>query len=826
MNMREDQDLHEKQSTFDFKGFIFSLLNHWPLFLLSFILAFAVAYYINVRKLPIYLIENLVSIRDDQNPFFTTNTSLTFNWGGTTDKVNTSVITLKSRSHNEKVVDRLQYYMSYLKDGNFQKIDAYKQTPFFVEIDTLNWQILNHPIKVVFKDSVNFTLSTDFDDGKNFEFQNYGSKEKKSQFVESGTYKKEFSIGQKINEPFFSGTFMPNPEVISQPGTSYYLVFRDFNQTVANYLGIRVNPENKAASVLRMGLTGNNKAKLVDYLNTSVQVLSDDMLERKNLFATKTIKFIDSSLAQKSAELSNVEDELNKFKNKHAIMDLEREGAEISSKLNELDIRREMVNRELEYYNILEEYLVTRSDYRDVPAPSVAGISESSVVSGVGKIIALAEERSKLQYSFKEDAPIFHDIDRQINAVKSVLLENIRSSNSLKNRELNSINRDISHYENEIRKLPQEQQDLLKIERRYNLSESTYNLFLSKRSEAGLVKAANVSDVLVIDPAKDTGGGKIGPNTQLNYVMAGLYGLFIPVFIVFARVFFDNKIRDIKQLEKITPIPVLGMVGKSKAVSNLAVLESPKSAISEAFRNLRSSLQFLYKEQGTTGSKTVLITSSISGEGKSFCAINLVSVFALSDKKAVLVDLDLRKPKISKYFDMDNSIGVSDFLINEADLNSIIKKTEYENLDIVTSGRTPPNPSELLIGERFTLLLEKLKERYDYIVLDSPPIGLVTDSLDISKKVDATLYIARYNYTGKNMFAYINEKYRRGEIENISVVMNGHIGRGGYGYGYNYNYGYGSYRYGYGYGYTNQGYHDEPPNPSFWSRIKNKIKKD
>lgn len=824
--MKEDQDLYEKQSTFDFRGFLFSLLKHWPLFVLSFVIAFGIAYYINVRKQPIYLIENLVSIRDDQNPFFTTNTSLTFNWGGTTDKVNTSIITLKSRSHNEKVVDRLAYYMTYLREGNYQKVDAYKQTPFFVEIDTARWQILNQPIKIVFKDSVNFNLSINFSEQGEFPFQNFGTKEKGTRFVDAKNFSKDFSIGQRISEPFFSGIFMPNPEVISKPGTPYYIVFRDFNQTVAGYLGVRVNPENRNASVLRMGLTGHNKAKMVDYLNTSVRVLSEDMLNRKNLFATKTIKFIDSSLAEKSAELTNVEDELNQFKNKHSILDLEREGAEISSKLNELDVRREMANRELEYYEILEQYLITRSDYRDVPAPSVAGISESSIISGVGKIISLAEERSKLQYSFKEDAPIFNDIDRQINAVKSVLLENIRSSSSLKNRELNAIRQDIARYEGEIRKLPQEQQDLLKIERRYNLSESTYNLFLSKRSEAGLVKAANVSDVMTIDLAKDTGGGKIGPNTQLNYVMAGLYALFIPIFIVFARVFFDTKIRDIKQLEKITPIPVLGMIGKSRSVSNLAVLESPKSAISEAFRNLRSSLQFLYKEQGVMGSKTVLITSSISGEGKSFCAINLVSVFALSDKKAIIVDLDLRKPKISKYFNIDNTIGVSDFLINETDIDGIIKETDYQNLNIITSGRTPPNPSELLIGERFKLMLELLKERYDYIVLDSPPIGIVTDSLDISKNVDATLYIARYNYTKKAMFAYINEKYRRGEVKNISVVMNGHIGQGGYGYGYNYNYGYGSYRYGYGYGYSNQGYHDNSVNPSFWQRIKSKLKKE
>lgn len=800
--MSDEYEISEKQSLFDFRGYLYSLLNHWPLFLISFTLAFSIAYYINVRKLPIYLITNLVSISDDQNPFFTSNTSLTFNWGGTTDKVNTSIITLKSRSHNEKVVEKLQYYMTYLREGKYQRVDAYKQTPFVVVADTNAWQILNHPIKIVFRDSVNFTLSISFDEDSEVLLQNYTTKETSRLFFEEGEYSNDFYIGQHISLPFFSGVFMPEPKVISSSGTPYYLIFDDYNTVVREYLDVRVDTESKGSSVLRMELAGHNKAKLVDYLNTSVQVLSQGMLERKNLFATKTIKFIDSSLAEKSMELSTVEDELNKFKNKHAIIDLEREGAEISSKLNELDVRREMVNREVDYYNILQDYLTTRSDYRDVPAPSVAGISESSIVSGVGKIVAMAEERSKLRHSFKDDAPIFQDIDRQINAVKNVLLENIRSSNSLKNKELNKIKQDIARYEGEIRKLPKEQQDLLNIERRYNLSQNTYNLFLEKRSEAGLVKAANVSDVIVIDPAKDTGGGKIGPNTQLNYVMAGLYGFFIPVFIVFVRVFFDTKIRDINQLEKITPIPVLGMVGKSTGTSNLAVLNSPKSAISEAFRNLRSSLQFLYKQQGVVGAKTVLITSSISGEGKSFCAINLASVFALSDRRTVIVDLDLRKPKISTYFDIDNTIGVVDYLIHDKDLDEITQKTEFENLHIITSGRTPPNPSELLIGDRFNELLNTLKERYDYIVLDSPPIGLVTDSLDLSKLVDATLYVARYNYTKKSMFAYINEKYRRGEVRNISVVMNGHIGKGSYGYGYNYNYGYGGYgSYGYGYNY-------------------------
>jgi uncharacterized protein involved in exopolysaccharide biosynthesis len=639
--MSEEFDINEVHTTFDFKGFLFKLLRFWPLFLVSLGIAFAIARYINVRKLPVYQMNNLVSIKDDQNPFFTSNTSLTFNWGGTTDKVNTSVITLRSRTHNEKVVERLQFYVNYQRAGKYQLVDAYKQTPFFVIVDTAKAQILNKQFTVVFKDSVTFTMSAEFNAGA-LTLQNYHTKEKSSRYFEAESFSRDYRFGEKISLPFLGATFMANPELAVSPGTTYYFSFQNFDGVVGRYNGISVAPLSKGSSVIRLSLVGQNKARLVDYLNTSIKVLSDDMLERKNLFATKTIRFIDSSLSKKSLEVRDAEDELNTFKNKSAIFDLEIEGTEINNKLNALDIRKEALDQELNYYNTLEAYLVGRSDYRNVPAPSVAGISEGSITTSVARIISLAEERNKLQYSYKEGAPIFADIDRQIDAVKIVLLENINSSKGLKRQEQAGINRDIAKYENEIRKLPKEQQELLKIERRYNLSQGAYNLFLSKRSEADLVKAANVSDVLVIDPAKDIGGGQVGPNTKLNNVMASMLGFAIPFLFVFLLVFFDTKVHTVNDIKRLSKIPILGVIGRSPIESSLVVIDKSKSSIAEAFRTIRASLQFIYKKQGIEGTKTVLITSSVSGEGKTFCSINIASVFALSEKKTILVGLDLR----------------------------------------------------------------------------------------------------------------------------------------------------------------------------------------
>lgn len=324
--MSEEFEINEVQNTFDFRGFLFKLISYWPLFLISLAIGFGIAYYINVRKLPIYRMENMISIKDDQNPFFTTNTSLTFNWGGTTDKVNTAIITLRSRTHNEKVVERLQYYLNYRVDGKYQLVDAYKRTPFTVKVDTTKPQILGKQLRVIFKDTVSFTLKADFSGGMHTLQYYKGEKEKIRKHFEAQKFERDFRMGEKIDLPFFSGQLLPNPDVQVVPGRIYYLNFINFDSAVGSFSRIGVQPESKGSSVLKLNLTGTNKAKLVDFLNASVQVLSEDMLERKNLFATNTIKFIDSSLQAKSKELLGVEDELNQFKSDSEIFDLDTEG--------------------------------------------------------------------------------------------------------------------------------------------------------------------------------------------------------------------------------------------------------------------------------------------------------------------------------------------------------------------------------------------------------------------------------------------------------------------------------------------------------------------
>ena len=269
-----------------------------------------------------------------------------------------------------------------------------------------------------------------------------------------------------------------------------------------------------------------------------------------------------------------------------------------------------------------------------------------------------------MAYAVKSEK-IFRDFDNQMEAVKNVLLENIATAKSSLEYDLAIVRSKMNQTESKIKRLPDDQQQLIKIKRKYDLSDNIYSTFLQKRSEADIVKAANLSDIHFIDPAKDIGGGLIGPKTGVNYVLALFLGLLLPLVIIVVLFFINNTIHNPEDISRLTTIPLIGIVGINNEIDNLAVYQKPKSALSESFRAIRSSLQFLYKKKNLDGAKTLMITSSVSGEGKTFCSINIATVFALSEKKTVIVGLDLRKPKLFEEFNLNNEVGVVNYLIKQ-----------------------------------------------------------------------------------------------------------------------------------------------------------------
>lgn len=810
----KDFSIFENHSNFDFKGFLLKIISYWKWFLASLIIAFTIAYQVNIRKEKIYGMQTMISIKEERNPFFTSNTSLVFNWGGVSDQVNGITTVIQSRSHNELVVDKLQYYIDYFVQGKYNLIDAYGAVPFYLNIDKDKGQLAGKLIGIKFLSPNEYEIRIPFENNSASTIT-YSSNTYSNTAVQPTEFVRKFKVGEKVSLPFLNWNLQINDNPGLYTGNEYFVQFNDFDGTVSRYRGVSVNADDKGGSILTLGMQGTNKARMVEYLNATVKMLIKIQLDGKNQFATNTIRFIDSTLVAMESQLKQTGSELKSFRKDKNIYEIEGGGEKVSEKIMDFDVEKDQVTRKISYYNSLKSYLNNSVDYSKLPAPSVAGIEDPNIVVNISKLIALSTQRSEMAYAVKSDK-IFRDFDNQMQAVKSVLLENIASAKGSLMTDLAMVNAKLGQAESTVKRLPEEQQELLKIQRKYDLSDNIYTEFLKKRNEAEIVKASNLSDIHFIDPAKDIGGDLIGPKTSVNYILALFAGILIPLFFILGIFFVNNSIQNTEDISKLTQIPLIGVIGVNNDSLNLAVFDKPKSALSEAFRAIRSSLQFLYKKQQVSGSKTLMITSSISGEGKTFCSINIATVFALSEKKTVIVGLDLRKPRLSDEFGLKNQIGVVNYLIKQNSLDEITNSTEITNLDVILSGPIPPNPSELILSETMKELILELKQKYDYIILDTPPVGLVSDALELAQFADVTLYIVRQNYTKKEMITLLNTRIKRGELNNASIVLNGYENKAKYGTAYGYGYGYGAYA---------NGYHEEEVKLSFWKTILNKFSK-
>ncbi|HRB54486.1 MAG TPA: polysaccharide biosynthesis tyrosine autokinase [Bacteroidia bacterium] len=382
------------------------------------------------------------------------------------------------------------------------------------------------------------------------------------------------------------------------------------------------------------------------------------------------------------------------------------------------------------------------------------------------------------------------------------------------------INSQLNKTNSKLRELPKAEKELTNIQRQALITEQLYTYLLQKRAETAIILASTISDSKVVDNAR-TMISPVKPVKGITYTIAVLLGLFIPATFVYFKEILDDRIKNRKILERNSPIPVLGIVSLTSNENNVVVNLRPHSQVTEAFRSIRSNLQYFH---GAQTNNIILITSSISSEGKSFCAINLAAILASGGKKVVMIGCDLRKPQQPANFKLSSSTGLSNYLIGTASIDEIIQHSPEMGLDLILSGPKPPNPSEILLNEKMGQLITLLKSKYDYVIIDSPPIGLISDGLELTKYADVTIYLVRQNVTRKLHLDFINKIYLEGKMKNLCIIFNG-VKLGGTVYGYGYGYGY---AYGYGYGY---GYYEEDQRPKnllqrvvFWfkkKRIKN-----
>jgi capsular exopolysaccharide synthesis family protein len=542
-------------------------------------------------------------------------------------------------------------------------------------------------------------------------------------------------------------------------------------------------------------------------------------LDIKNKTAENAIKFIDEQLVIISDSLTHAEGSLEKFRLDNSFLNLSNEGAIIQRKLEDFENIKTSFELQLHYYEYLSEYLDSKNKNATIISPTVMGISDQVLLNLVEEYSTMQKEKEKLSLNLEINQPAVELLERGMNQIQLAMRENIKNGNTTLTGSIDEENKKIAVIESEIRKLPTTERKLINIQRKFDLNNTVYTYMLEKRAESSIAMASHVSDNRRIDEANFLHASMIKPRTRINYMFAVFFGLFLPMVWILLMDYFNDKVLDAKDIEKMTSIPIIGYVGHNEGHSELYVTEKPGSSFAESFRSIRTSIKYFIKENNKP---VISISSTVSSEGKTFTAINLSAIIAMNGKKVLLIGLDMRKPSLSRAFNIDTTNGMSSYLSGNCEYEVVIKETLVKNLFYAPSGPVPPNPAELIERPEMKLFIEKAKAEFDFILIDTPPVAIVTDALLLAELVDLNLFIVRQRYTTRKSLEFMEKLNKNNELKKMAIVVNdisldGYYGYGlryGYTMGYGYTYGTGYYGKGYlsRYGYDDKGrgyYHDE-----------------
>jgi capsular exopolysaccharide synthesis family protein len=679
----------------------------------------------------------------------------------------------------EKVVEDLNLHVSFYREGYFMTTEAYNYIPVKAA-----WCNPNG----IRAGSFIFTLV----DEKSYTL---------SHFTEDQSAKPTvFPLNDSIVFEDYSLCInkIPNRSIESYVGVPFMLVIQNPQSIIESYIG-RLNVEwaEVGSGVINLSLVGTNPEKEIDFLNSLITTYRDLDLDRKNETAERTIDFIKSQLVDIKDSLRVVEYQLEKFGNSSRIKDMSAEAQRLLAKVEGFEMQKtELLIRE-NYYDYLDKYMNEEGDQMNqVILPSSIGLSDPVLNELLSNMLKMQVQMRMFIGSEKDKNPIVLERLEQLKKVKNDVVEAVRTLRSTDKIKADFLKGQLKNTEQMLDKLPLSERQLISVQRNYSLLENLYVFLMQKLSEAGISKAANTSDILPVNPPIK--GGAISPKPKQNYIIASILGIAIPFFIFILFEILNDKVQSKEDIEKMSTIPFVGGIGHNASGNNLTVREKPKSGVAESFRALRSNLNYFTSNQSK---QVFMVSSSISGEGKTFTTINLATVFALSGKKTLIVGADMRRPKIFEDFNRSNDVGLSTFLSGLSEFEKVIQGTDIENLYLVSGGPVPPNPSELLLTDKFEQFIKKASAEFDFVIIDTPPLALVTDAFVISKFVDHTVFVMRQNYSPRDFVRSIDEYYRSGKIKNISILLND-IYKSGLGYGYGQGY---AYQYGYSYGYYGYG---------------------
>lgn len=808
-NKNNNNYQNQDEETIDLrKIFNYFLGNiHW--FIISVIFALGLAFVANRYTTRIYHISTTVLIEDNAK----SSSILSKNVGGSLDMLSgfgmypslqnfeNQTLIIQSYSQIRRTIDKLGFEVSYYRLGRISKNEIYTQSPFEVIINKSEPQLLNGNFNVSINNDGTIDLTIEASDLNIF---NYELDEMLGR-VSEVNFQKTIKPGERVKTDYFDFYIKINEKYTPDEANNYFFYFNAPHFLALRYQSLlTLEPMSKGASMLKIGIEDNNPAKAIDFLNKLTEEYLLRNLEKKNELANNTIEFIDSQLDTISVSLAIAETDLETFRYKNKVMDLSFQAQQIFEQLQNFENQKMQLEMQTQYYRYLLDYIQQNQDIESILAPSAMGVEDPLLNQLILEINQLSVEKSSLT-NIKKGADLMplQVLDARIRNAKNNIYENALNLVKSSEMSMRELTRRINDLTKSINNLPETERELFGIQRKFELNDNLYTYLLERRAEAQIAKASNTPDNQIIDMAMTSNAGRpIKPKTMINYIIAIILGLVFPSVYIALREYFNMRIDSPDKVRQITNKPIIGYIPNSGEADNINIFDDPDSPWAEAFRIVRTKLQFITLK---TERPAVMVTSSIPGEGKSFIAINLASATALTGKKTVLVGMDLRRPKLAQRFGLDKNTGVTNYLIGEKKFNEIIQHTQNPNLDIIASGIIPPNPAELIADNRTADLITELKKHYEYIIIDSAPMSPVSDSHHLAGLIDTTIFVVRDKYTHRNAFAASIEEAENLKMDNLSILINDiklnrrKIG-GNYGYSYGYKYGY---KYGYGYGYGN-----------------------
>ena len=786
----QQASISEEDSGLDLKKIIYLFLQNWVWFAASVIICFLVAFLYLRYATPVYNINSKILIKDDQGSAAGDQQDLLseldiFN---TKNNVNDEKAILQTYYLVKKVVDEMQLNVSYFTVGNIKSTELYKKSPFKIKL-------------LYLKDSI----PTQYFD-LNF------SADKSSFTIQNDSINKAFHLYDTVKTT--DAIFVLQPAVI-QPNeeSKYQIVINTPSATAEKYLkNISFDISDKLASVIEISLEETVPEKGEDVLNKLYEVYTRMNEEDKNKIADSTISFIDERLAAVSTELSGVEKDIEQFKVKNQLSTDMSEQANLILN-NASDFQKQIIQQDVQI-NVIESIQDHLKSNEPRVVPNAASISDPTYISAVQGYNALVLERDRQLQTTKPDNPVIKNLDNQIETVKKNLittLENIKKEMQIAKTQLANKNDQLLQ---QIKTGPEKERVYLDISRQQDVKQQLYLYLLQKREETAISKSGTLANSRFIEPGKSD-ELPFKPQKPLVYLAALCLGILLPAGIIYVKNLLNNTITDNNDITKQTSVPILGEIGHNNLGKTIVAEQNSRTVLAEQFRAIRTNLQFLLKGKEQ---QVVMITSSTSGEGKSFLTVNLGSALAISDKKVVVLELDLRKPKISKELGLTNNTGFSDYLISKCTREEIIKPTSiHPNLFLISSGTIPPNPAELLLDKQVDELFSWLKTKFDYIIVDTPPVGVVIDGVLIGRLANSSIYVIRQNYTLRQQLRIINDFKQNEKMPNLSIIVNDVQLNKLYGYGYKYGY---HYSYGYGYGSNSDYYSDNKKKKAYPFRKK------